>query len=277
MSHLVSCPHTHQQNGAAERKHRHIVEVGLSFLAHASMPLKFWDEAFSTAVFLINRLPSRVIDFATPLEKLHKVKPDYEHMHTFGCACWPNLRPYNTDKLAFHSKRCVFLGYSSMHKGYKCLDVSTGRVYVSRDVIFDETVFPFESLHPNAGAKLRAKISLLYPSLLHPQKFGVKIVNDHDAPNLSNDLDESCDDVLRQADDADDHDGAGLEGGMHMHVDQQVDQPHVDQAHLDVPEQELADQAAPPSRVVIDMVDAEPAVESPASTTVVVSPCRTSP
>jgi hypothetical protein len=41
ISHLVSCPHTHQQNGAAERKHRHIVEVGLSLLSHASMALKF--------------------------------------------------------------------------------------------------------------------------------------------------------------------------------------------------------------------------------------------
>jgi transposase InsO family protein len=37
----VSCPHTHQQNGYAERKHRHVVEVGLSLLARAFMPLKF--------------------------------------------------------------------------------------------------------------------------------------------------------------------------------------------------------------------------------------------
>jgi histone deacetylase 1/2 len=45
ITHLVSCPHAHQQNGPAERKHRHIIEVGLSLLAYASMPLKFWDEA----------------------------------------------------------------------------------------------------------------------------------------------------------------------------------------------------------------------------------------
>jgi histone deacetylase 1/2 len=61
IEHQISCPHTHQQNGFAERKHRHIVEIGLSLLAHASMPLKFWDDAFLTAVFLINRLPSKII------------------------------------------------------------------------------------------------------------------------------------------------------------------------------------------------------------------------
>ena len=154
ISHRVSCPHTHQQNGSAERKHRHIVEVGLALLAHASMPLKFWDEAFLAATYLINRVPSKVINFESPLERLFKQKPDYTSLRVFGCACWPNLRPYNKHKLEFRSKRCAFLGYSNLHKGFKCLDVATGHVYVSRDVIFDETIFPFSTLHPNAGARL---------------------------------------------------------------------------------------------------------------------------
>lgn len=166
IAHLVSCPHAHQQNGAAERKHRHIVEVGLSLLAVASMPLKFWDEAFLAATYLINRTPSKVINFTTPLEKLFQEKPDYSFIRTFWCACWPNLRPYNSRKLEFRSKRCAFLGYSNLHKGYKCLDISTGRVYISRDVVFDENIFPFSELHPNAGARLQAEINLLPGHLL---------------------------------------------------------------------------------------------------------------
>ena len=130
ITHLVSCPHAHQQNGVAERKHRHIVEVGLSLLSHASMPLKFWDEAFLATTYLINRTPSKVIDFQTPLERLFHEKPDYSMLKVYGCACWPNLRPYNSRKLAFRSKRCAFLGYSNLHKGFKCLDISTGRVYL---------------------------------------------------------------------------------------------------------------------------------------------------
>ena len=65
----------------------------------------------------------------------------------------------------FRSKQCVFLGYSAQHKGVKCLDVSTGRVYISRDLVFDETKFPFADLHPNAGALLREEILLLPPHL----------------------------------------------------------------------------------------------------------------
>ena len=65
--HHVSCPHAHQQNGFAELKHCHIVEVGLALLASASMPLKFWDEAFLTVVHLINMWPSRTIANETPL------------------------------------------------------------------------------------------------------------------------------------------------------------------------------------------------------------------
>jgi histone deacetylase 1/2 len=167
IAHHISCPHKHQQNGSAERKHRHIVEVGLSILAHASMPLKYWDEAFLTAVFLINRLPSQVIDGATPLERLTGKQTDYSFLRTFGCACWPNLCPYNKHKLQFRSRRCVFLGYSNFHKGFKCLDPSEGRIYISRDVVFDEHVFPFAQLHPNAGALLRAELAVLPYILLN--------------------------------------------------------------------------------------------------------------
>ena len=116
----------HQQNGSAERKHRHIVEVGLSLLAQACMPLKFWDEAFLAATYLINRMPSKVINFGTPLTRLFCETPNNLSLLIFGCACWPNLRPYNTHKIQFRSKQCAFLGYSNLHKGYKCLDISTG-------------------------------------------------------------------------------------------------------------------------------------------------------
>lgn len=160
ITHHVSCPYAHQQNGSAERKHRHIVETGLALLAHAHMPLKYWDQAFLAAVYLINRMPTKVLDFSTPLQTLLGKTPDYSSMRTFGCACWPNLRPYNNKKLQFRSAQCVFLGYSNLHKGFK-LDHTTGRIYISRGVVFDEHVYPFSKLHSNAGLRFTSETVLL--------------------------------------------------------------------------------------------------------------------
>ena len=155
------------------------------------MPLKFWDEAFLTAVHLINILPSRVINNETPLEGLLHEKPNYQSLRVFGCACWPNLRPYNKWKLMFRSTKCVFLVYSSQHKGVKCLEVSTGRVYISRDVVFNETQFPFADLHPNAGALLHKEI-LLLPSHLTGRDQGGNDIDDHLLTNPADTLHEPC-------------------------------------------------------------------------------------
>jgi hypothetical protein len=54
-----------------------------------------------------------------------------------------------------------FIGYSPLHKGFKCLDFTTWRVYVSRDVVLDENVFLFTSLHPNDGRHFSEAILLL--------------------------------------------------------------------------------------------------------------------
>lgn len=53
------------------------------------MHLQFSDEAFLAVVYLINRTPSSVNYFATPLERLFQTKPDYTSLQIFGCACWP--------------------------------------------------------------------------------------------------------------------------------------------------------------------------------------------
>jgi histone deacetylase 1/2 len=99
----VSCPHAHQQNGSAERNHYHIVEVGLALLANASVPLKFWDEAFLRAAFLTNLLPSKVGNGDSPVKRLLHTKPSYESLRVFDCAYWPNLHPYNKRKLSYRS------------------------------------------------------------------------------------------------------------------------------------------------------------------------------
>ena len=83
----------------------------------------------------------------SPYEKLFGKTPDYSALRTFGCACFPTLRDYASHKFDPRSLKCVFLGYSDKHKGYRCLYPPTGRVYISRHVIFDETNFPFANIY----------------------------------------------------------------------------------------------------------------------------------
>lgn len=157
--HRIICPHTHEQNGLIERKHRHIAEMGLTLLANSFMPSRYWDTAFETAVFLINRLPTEVLKGASPIGKLLGIKPDYIALKVFGCACFPLLRPYNSHKMAYRSSECVFMGYSLQHKGYKCLDPQTSRIYISRHVQVNEGYFPFSRLQGNSPVSFSEKTS----------------------------------------------------------------------------------------------------------------------
>ena len=97
--HQTSCPHSPQQNGVSERKHRYIVETGLSLLYRSHLPYNYWSYAFTTAVFLINKLPSSVLSFKSPWEVLYSKPPPLKALKAFGCACYPYLRPYTKHKL----------------------------------------------------------------------------------------------------------------------------------------------------------------------------------
>ncbi|MCH81099.1 retrovirus-related Pol polyprotein from transposon TNT 1-94, partial [Trifolium medium] len=158
--HRLVCPHTSHQNGTVERKHRQIVDMGLTMLSHASLPLKFWDHSFTQAVYIINRVPSSSLpQFKSPYHALFKSHPDFSLFKVFGCLCFPHLRPYNTHKFQYKSSPCVYLGVSPQHKGHKCLDAN-GRIYISKDVIFHELKFPYVSMFPSASSSHSNSLSL---------------------------------------------------------------------------------------------------------------------
>lgn len=144
IQHRISCPYTPQQNGVAEKKHRHLIELGLSMLFHNHTHLQFWVEAFFTACFLGNLLPSSVLDSHSPFEVLFNQKPDYSMLRVFGSVCYPCLRPLASHKFDPRSLQCIFLGYSSQYKGYMCLYPTTGKVCIFRHVIFNEDWLPFK-------------------------------------------------------------------------------------------------------------------------------------
>ena len=150
--HQFTCPHTSQHNGVSECKHRHIVDMALCLISHSSLPYTYWPYAFSTAVYLINHLPSIIRNYVSPWEILFGNSPNYKSFKIFGYACYPLLRPYNSHKFSLRSTQCIFLGYASNAKGYLCLDPNTNRLYTSRHVVFDENTFPFHNIPPTSSS-----------------------------------------------------------------------------------------------------------------------------
>lgn len=109
-------------------------------MSHASIPQIYWDEIFSSTVYLINRLPSHT---TIPYTSLFNKAPNYSFLRVLGCLCFPYTRDYNSHKLQLRALPCIFLGYALAQKGYRCLHLATNKVFVSINVKFDEATFPF--------------------------------------------------------------------------------------------------------------------------------------
>ena len=100
---------------------------------------------FKLPFFLINRLPSPNTQNKSPFQILFHRLPDYTLLKTFGCLCYPYLKPYNKHKLQYRLAKCVFLGYSASHHGYHRLNLQIGHIIISRLVTFDEYISPFST------------------------------------------------------------------------------------------------------------------------------------
>lgn len=142
--HQMSCPYTPSQNGRAKHKHYYITGTGLATLFYSHVPLKFWIDAFSTTISMINWLPTPTLDGLSPYKILYGKHLTYSNFRLFGCLLFPSLCDYTPKKLALHSRPCVFLGYSMSHHGFHCLDRSTNHVFISRHVTFYELNYLFK-------------------------------------------------------------------------------------------------------------------------------------
>lgn len=116
-----SCPHTPQQNGLTERKHHHIATMTLSLLLTYGTLHNIWVEAVLTSIYLINLLPTPILNWDNPHTRLYGSPPSYSSLHIFGCSCFPHLRSYVSDKLSSCSIECL-----------SWLQFSTQRLLLSR-------------------------------------------------------------------------------------------------------------------------------------------------
>ena len=89
-------------------------------------------------MYLLNRCPTRALANQTPFEAWSGRKPSVNHLKIFGCVCYAQIPKEKRQKLDETSEKCIFIGYSSMSKGYKLYNLKKNKTLVSRDVIFDE-------------------------------------------------------------------------------------------------------------------------------------------
>ncbi|RVW52517.1 Retrovirus-related Pol polyprotein from transposon TNT 1-94 [Vitis vinifera] len=141
--HQSSCIDTPQQNGVAERKNRHLMEVARSLMIASNVPKQLWGEAVLTATYLINRMPSRILQFKTPCQILLAAYPSARIISSipikvFGCTAFVHIHKSQRSKLDPTATKCIFLGYSPNQKGYKCYSPTTKKFYTSMDVTFFE-------------------------------------------------------------------------------------------------------------------------------------------
>lgn len=112
-------------------------------MKHSSLPHEFWDEAVYTATYLVNRMPTPILNYKSLYQLVFHREPDYQFLRNFGYECYPYLRHYLTTKLDSRSEWCVFIGYNTFHHGYQYLCLTFGCIYISRDVVFNEGIYPY--------------------------------------------------------------------------------------------------------------------------------------
>lgn len=157
--HQTSCAYTPQQNGIAERKHRHLLNVARSLMFQRGIPLVFWPECILTATYLINRLPSSVLNSKSPFLMVYNRETNLSHLRSFGCLCFATIFK-GSDKFSSMSEKCVLIEYASGKKAYKLLSLENSSVLYSRDVKFYEAIFPYKA-NKNVVSEYESEVSSL--------------------------------------------------------------------------------------------------------------------
>ena len=140
--------HIASQNGKSERKFYSIKNIIRTLLCHASLLPSLWPHALNTDTYYLNILPSKLLGNLTLTRLLYHETPSYHHVWVFGCLCFRLISSTTIHKLLPHSSPCVFFGYPSSHRDYKCYDLSTHKIVISCHVLFDEATIPFSRSSP---------------------------------------------------------------------------------------------------------------------------------
>jgi hypothetical protein len=133
----------------------YIVEIACAMLNEKNLPNYFWAEIVATVVYIMNRTPTAIVHGMTPEEKFISKKPNVSHLIMFGCITYVHVLDEKRSKLDPKAKKCIFIRYSLKQKGYRCFNLSTRKLQVSRDVMFDEMVSWYSPLKISEDGEAR--------------------------------------------------------------------------------------------------------------------------
>ncbi|MCO5578521.1 hypothetical protein L7F22_032364 [Adiantum nelumboides] len=107
----------------------------------------------------MNRTPTATIHDMTLEETFTGKKPNVSHFKVFGCIAYMHVPDELRTKLDPKAEKCVFIGYSVEHKGYKCYNPITHQARVSRDVVFDEMATWYVDVKDDIGADVNKSVA----------------------------------------------------------------------------------------------------------------------
>jgi len=138
IEHQLAPLYTPQQNGVSERKNQTIMEMVRCMFHEKGLPNEYWAEAAYTAVFLLNRLPTKAVDGKTPFKAWYGYKPFLKNFKVFGCLYFTYVPQIKRDTLNKKVEPGIFVGYNSVSKAYRAFQPSTQKILISLDLYFME-------------------------------------------------------------------------------------------------------------------------------------------
>ena len=146
---LFSTVYRPEQNGAAERANRTVLDAARTMLAWSELPKEFWPHAVEAAAYVRNRTPRRALNGQTPIEALRAEQSPGKYtsasdlfgdLHTWGCGVMVNVpAQQRQNKWSARAEEGVFIGWTKGQKAFNVLVPKRNAIVVSRDVQFDES------------------------------------------------------------------------------------------------------------------------------------------
>lgn len=166
IAHVLGPPHSPELNGVAERTNRTISNSVRCALISASLPKSFWADALRHTLHGFNSYPCVTPHgFVSPSSVPNSPPISFKNLHPFGCLAWYKIPEAGRKKLDPKAKSAILLSYLADGKGYRLWDLHSQAVVKSRDVLFDETRFPYGS--PLIPSTEPVRVELPWPKT-HP-------------------------------------------------------------------------------------------------------------